>query len=78
MLSALQVKKGLKRHHETDLAALVEIKPGKEVEVPDCVAWVHLLLSCPDKRFESRKGVGKRIDFSSTCLLMLETNPRNG
>lgn len=40
MLSAIQVKKGLSKKHETFLAALVEIKEGKQVEVPDSVAGV--------------------------------------
>lgn len=38
MLSATQVKNGLRRDEETFLVALLEIKPNKMVEVPDQVA----------------------------------------
>ena len=37
MLSAIQLKKGLKKGQETYVAALIEIKEGQSVEVPDLV-----------------------------------------
>lgn len=37
LLSTMQLKSGLRKNEETFLAALVEIKPDKIVEVPDCV-----------------------------------------
>ena len=40
MVSALQLKKGLKRGQETYLAALVEIHEGHDAEVPDSVARI--------------------------------------
>ena len=40
MVSALQLKKGLKRGQETYLAALVEINEGHDAEVPDFVAGI--------------------------------------
>ena len=36
-LSALQLKKGLRKGEHTYVAALIEIKPNKHVEVPDVV-----------------------------------------
>ena len=36
-LSALQIDKGLKKGEHTYVAALIEIKPDKQVEVPDAV-----------------------------------------
>ena len=40
MVSALQLKKGLKRGQETFLAALVEIHEGHNAEVLDSVAGI--------------------------------------
>ena len=40
MVSALQLKKGLKRGQETYLAALVEIHQGHDAEVLDSVAGI--------------------------------------
>ena len=40
MVSALQLKKGLKRGQETYLAVLVEIRDGHNVEVPDSMAGI--------------------------------------
>ena len=37
MLSAIQLKKGLKKGHETYVATLIEIKEGQSMEVPDSV-----------------------------------------
>ena len=37
-LSALQLKKGLRKGEHTYVAALIEIKPDKHVEVPDAIA----------------------------------------
>ncbi|VVA28301.1 PREDICTED: reverse mRNAase, partial [Prunus dulcis] len=37
LLFTMQLKSGLRKNEETFLAALVEIKPDKIVEVPDCV-----------------------------------------
>ena len=37
MLSAIQLKKGLKRGHDTYVVALIEIKEGQSMEVPDSV-----------------------------------------
>ena len=39
-VSALQLKKGLRRGQETYLAALVEINEGHDVEVPDSMAGI--------------------------------------
>ena len=49
MVSALQLKKGLKRGQETYLAALVEIHEGHDAEVPDSVAGIlrNSKTSCP-------------------------------
>ena len=40
MLSAIQLKKGLKKGQETYVAALIEIKEGQYVEVPDLVVKI--------------------------------------
>ena len=40
MLSAIQLKKGLKRGQETYVAALIEIKEGQTMEVPDSVVKI--------------------------------------
>ena len=40
MLSAIQLKKGLKRGRETYVAALIEIKEGQYMEVPDSVVKI--------------------------------------
>ncbi|KAL6319624.1 hypothetical protein AAG906_020701 [Vitis piasezkii] len=40
MLSAIQLKKGLKRGQETYVAALIEIKEGQTMEVPDSVVRI--------------------------------------
>ena len=40
MVSALQLKKGLRRGQETYLVALVEIHEGHDAEVPDFVAGI--------------------------------------
>ena len=40
MVSALQLKKGLRRGQETYLAALVEINEGHDADVPDSVAGI--------------------------------------
>ena len=40
MVSAIQLKKGLKRGQETYLTALVEIHEGHDVEVSDYVAVI--------------------------------------
>lgn len=38
LISAIAFEKGLKRGEETYLAALVEVMPDVQIEVPDCVA----------------------------------------
>ena len=40
MLSTIQLKKGLKRGQETYVAALIEIKEGQTMEVPDSVVKI--------------------------------------
>ncbi|RVW26159.1 Retrovirus-related Pol polyprotein from transposon 297 [Vitis vinifera] len=40
MLSAIQLKKGLKKGQETYVAALIEIKEGQSMEVPDSVVRI--------------------------------------
>ena len=40
MLSAIQLKKGLKKGQETYVAALIEIKEGQSMEVPDSVVKI--------------------------------------
>ena len=40
MLSAIQLKKGLKRGQETYVVALIEIKEGQSMEVPDSVVSI--------------------------------------
>ena len=40
MLSAIQLKKGLKRGQETYVAALIEIKEGQSMEVPNSVVSI--------------------------------------
>ena len=40
MLSVIQLKKGLKRGHETYVAALIEIKEGQSMEVPNSVVKI--------------------------------------
>ena len=40
MLSAIQLKKGLKKGQETYVAALIEIKGGQSVEVLDLVVKI--------------------------------------
>ena len=37
-LSALQLEKGLRKGEHTYVAAMIEIKPDKQVEVPDVIA----------------------------------------
>ena len=37
-LSALQLEKGLRKGEHTYAAAMIEIKPDKQVEVPDAIA----------------------------------------
>ena len=37
-LSALQLEKGLRKGEQTYVAAIIEIKPDKQVEVPDAIA----------------------------------------
>ncbi|KAL0373605.1 UNVERIFIED_CONTAM: hypothetical protein Sradi_3276200 [Sesamum radiatum] len=45
LISALQVKNGLKWGEQTYLAAIIEIKPGVVQEVPNEVAEVHSTLA---------------------------------
>ena len=40
MLSTIQLKKGLKRGQKTYVAALIEIKEGQSMEVPDSVVKI--------------------------------------
>ena len=40
MLSAIQLKKGLKQCYDTYVAALIKIKNGQSVEVPDSVVKI--------------------------------------
>ena len=40
MLSAIQLKKGLKWGQDTYVATLIEIKEGKSVEVPDSMVKI--------------------------------------
>ena len=37
-LSALQLEKGLRKGEQTYVASMIEIKPDKQVEVPDAIA----------------------------------------
>ena len=40
MLSAIQLKNGLKQSYDTYVAALIKIKNGRSVEVPDSVVKI--------------------------------------
>ena len=68
MVSALQLKKGLKRGQETYLAALVEINEGHDAEVPDSVAGIlkefrDIMPSELPKELPPRRPIDHRIEL---------------
>ena len=69
MMSALQLKKGLRRGQETYLAALVEINEGHDAEVPDSMAGIlkDFKTSCPPSFLKSCLPEDPLITRSNCC-----------
>ena len=70
MVSALQLKKRLKRGQETHLAALVEIHEGHDAEVPDSVAWIlkefrDIMPSELPKELPPRRPIDHKIELQA-------------
>ena len=68
MVSALQLKKGLKRGQETYLAALVEIHEGHDAEVSDSVARIlkefkDIMPSELPKELPTRRPIDHKIEL---------------
>ena len=68
MVSALQLKKGLKRGQETYLATLVEIHEGHNAEVPDSVAGIlkefrDIMPSDFPKELPPRRPINHKIEL---------------
>ena len=68
LLSAIQLKKGLKQGLETYVAALVEIKEGQAMEVLTLVSellheFVDVMPETLPKEFPPRRPIDHRIEF---------------
>ena len=68
LLSAIQLKKGLKQGLETYVAAWVEIKEGQEMEVPDSVArllheFADVMPTALPKELPPRRPIDHRIEL---------------